>query len=67
MTKPTWLTVSGTTVSGTPATNNIGTNQTVTLRLTSVISGVTNTVDQTYAITVFAAQPLVVLNEYNGV
>ena len=67
VTKPTWLTVSGTTVSGTPATNNIGTNQTVTLRLTSVISGVTNTVDQTYAITVFAAQPLVVLNEYNGV
>ena len=35
VTKPAWLSVSGTTVSGTPGTNNIATNQTVTLRLTS--------------------------------
>ena len=63
VTKPAWLSVSGTTVSGTPGTNNIATNQTVTLRLTSG----TNTVDQTYAITVFAAQPQIILNEYNGV
>ena len=67
LTKPTWLTLSGTTLSGTPTTNHIGTNQTVTLRLTSVLSGVTNTVDQTYAMTVFASQPQVVVNEYNGV
>ncbi|NBV97745.1 MAG: hypothetical protein EBT30_09425, partial [Verrucomicrobia bacterium] len=70
LTKPTWLTLAGTTLSGTPATNHIGTNQIVALRLTTVLTNVvngvtnrvTNTVDQTYAITVFAAQPLVVLN-----
>lgn len=67
VTKPTWLSVTGTTLSGTPGTNHIGTNQAVTLRLTSVIGGITNTVDQAYAITVFAAQPQVILNEYNGV
>jgi len=67
VTKPTWLNVSGMTVSGTPGTNNTGPNQAITLRLTSVIGGVTNTVDQSYTITVFNTQPKVVLNEYNAV
>ena len=75
LTKPTWLSLFNYTLSGTPATNHIGTNQTVALRLTTVLTNVvngvtnrvTNTVDQTFALSVFAAQPQVVLNEYNGV
>jgi len=67
VTKPTWLNVSGMTLSGNPGTNNTGPNQAVTLRLTSVIGGVTNSVDQSYTISVFNTQPRIVLNEYNAV
>lgn len=67
VTKPAWLSLSGTTLTGTPGTNNTGPNQAVTLRLSSVIGGITNTVDQNYSINVYAAQPRIVLNEYNAV
>ena len=65
---PAWLTLtnitqSGATLTGTPGATQTGA-QTVTLRLS-----VTNqtAVDLTGLITVFAAQPRVVLNEYNAV
>jgi hypothetical protein len=65
---PAWLslsnvTQSGATLTGTPTTSQTG-PQTVTLRLE--VSGQTP-VELTGVITVFAAQPRIVLNEFNGV
>jgi hypothetical protein len=65
---PAWLslanvTPSGATLTGTPTTSQTG-PQTVTLRL--AVSGQTP-VELTGVITVFAAQPRIVLNEFNGV
>jgi len=65
---PAWLslanvTQSGATLTGTPTTTQTG-PQTVTLRLS--VSG-QSPVELTGVITVFAAQPRIVLNEFNGV
>lgn len=65
---PAWLslsnaTQSGATLTGTPTTTQAG-PQTVTLRLS--VPGQTP-VEQTSLVTVFAAQPRIVLNEYNAV
>ncbi|NBR45768.1 MAG: hypothetical protein EBT68_01340, partial [Verrucomicrobia bacterium] len=80
---PAWLTLngssSGSTLSGTPGTNDIGTNNLVTLRLVgtnkvvTVVGSVTNTNsvtttnEQTFRLMVFPSSSPVIVNEYNAV